>query len=62
MTNQHVVDGCVYMTDAQNNQLEILTVDRINDLAILRSPIHPTAIYLDDDPELGEVVYVLICI
>ena len=35
VTNQHVVDGCVYMTDAQNNQLEILTVDRINDLAIL---------------------------
>ena len=24
VTNQHVVDGCVYMTDAQNNQLEIL--------------------------------------
>ena len=59
VTNQHVVDGCVYMTDAQNNQLEILTVDRINDLAILRSPIiSDSYIYLDDDPELGEVVYV----
>ena len=59
VTNQHVVDGCVYMTDAQNNPLEILTVDRINDLAILRSPVTSSSyIYLDEDPDLGEVVYV----
>ena len=59
VTNQHVVDGCLYMTDAQNNPLEILTVDRINDLAILRSPVTSSSyIYLDEDPDLGEVVYV----
>ena len=59
VTNQHVVDECVYMTDAQNNKLDIVTVDRINDLAILKTPVSSTSsIYLDDDPALGEAVYV----
>lgn len=59
VTNQHVVDECVYVTDAQNNKLDLVTVDRINDLAILRTPVNSdNSIYLDDDPALGEAVYV----
>ena len=59
VTNHHVVEECVYMTDAQNNKLDIVTVDRINDLAILKTPVSSTnSIYLDDDPALGEAVYV----
>tara|TARA_B100000579_G_scaffold31622_1_gene22154 strand:+ start:242 stop:1846 length:1605 start_codon:yes stop_codon:yes gene_type:complete len=59
VTNEHVIDGCVYLTDSQNNNLEIVTVDRLNDLAVLRSSVaSKDYIYLDDDPELGELVYV----
>ena len=59
VTNQHVINNCAYLSDSQNNILEIVTVDRLNDLAVLRSPIKSKDyIYLDDDPELGELVYV----
>ena len=59
VTNQHVINNCAYLADSQNNILEIVTVDRLNDLAVLRSPIKSEDyIYLDDDPELGELVYV----
>ena len=58
MTNQHVVDECAYIADAQNNKLDLVTVDRINDLAILRTVNSDSSIYLDDDPALGEAVYV----
>ena len=59
VTNEHVINNCAYLTDSQNNTLEIVTVDRLNDLAVLRSPIaSEDYIYLDDDPELGELVYV----
>ena len=59
VTNQHVINNCAYLSDSQNNILEIVAVDRLNDLAVLRSPIKSeNYIYLDDDPELGELVYV----
>jgi S1-C subfamily serine protease len=59
VTNQHVIEGCAYLTDSFNNKLDIVTIDRLNDLAILKSVFKSEEhIYLDNDPELGEEVYV----
>ena len=59
VTNQHVIEGCAYLTDSINTKLDIVTIDRLNDLAILKTPSKSKKyIYLDSDPELGEEVYV----
>tara|TARA_B100000214_G_scaffold195963_1_gene141839 strand:+ start:183 stop:1787 length:1605 start_codon:yes stop_codon:yes gene_type:complete len=59
VTNAHVIDDCAYLTNSQNNNLNIVTVDKLNDIALLKSPVlSKDYIHLDDDPELGELVYV----
>ena len=45
VTNQHVIEGCAYVSDSQNNKLDIIAVDRLNDLAILKSQ-EPMKFYL----------------
>ena len=59
VTNQHVIEGCAYVSDSQNNKLDIIAVDRLNDLAILKSQEpNDNFIYLSEDPVLGQTVYV----
>ena len=59
VTNQHVIEGCAYVSDLQNNKLDIIAVDRLNDLAILKSQEpNENFIYLSEDPVLGQTVYV----
>ena len=59
VTNQHVIEGCAYVSDLQNNKLDIIAVDRLNDLAILKSQQpNDNFIYLSEDPVLGQTVYV----
>ena len=59
VTNQHVIEGCAYVSDSQNNKLDIIAVDRLNDLAILKTQQpNENFIYLSEDPVLGQTVYV----
>ena len=59
VTNQHVIDSCEYLTDAKDEILDVVTVDRLNDLAILRTKnLISNYIYLGNDPDLGENVFV----
>lgn len=61
VSNYHVVDGCDFITDRENNLLKILEADKENDLIIgkLDSKLTYRGLKIsDDDPSLGENVFV----
>jgi S1-C subfamily serine protease len=59
VTNQHVIESCEYLTDSNDIILDVITVDRLNDLAVLRTKdLNTNYIYLGNDPDLGENVFV----
>ena len=59
VTNNHVVDGCEYVTDHSNNKLNLVVADVVNDLALLTGPRKSSFLDISQNPpELGEKVYV----
>ncbi len=62
VTNHHVIDGCSVVkavVDGKEYDSEILAVDKVNDLAILKSNIRPTRVYSvskEDGQLLEEVI------
>ena len=63
VTNNHVIDGCdLVKTSFNGNQInsKILSVDKANDLAILKTEIKPNYIYSvsDEDVELLEDIII----
>lgn len=56
-TNYHVVKSCDLLRIG-NDKLEVIATDRINDIAILKSPsAAKNFLYLFQNPELGEQIY-----
>ena len=63
VTNHHVIDGCSVVKAVVNGkeyESKILAIDKVNDLAILKSNIRPTKVYSvsDEDGQLLEEVIV----
>lgn len=63
VTNHHVIDGCSSVKaviSGKEYESKILAVDKVNDLAILKSNIKPTKVYSvsDEDGQLLEEVIV----
>ena len=63
VTNHHVIDGCSVVKTVVNGkeyESKILAIDKVNDLAILKSNIRPTKVYSvsDEDGQLLEEVIV----
>ena len=63
VTNNHVIDGCdLVKTSFNGNQInsKVLSVDKANDLAILKTEIKPNYIYSvsDEDVELLEDIII----
>lgn len=59
VTNNHVVDGCEYVTDHSSNKLNLVVADVVNDLALLKGPKKSSFLDISrNPPELGEKVYV----
>ena len=63
VTNNHVIDGCdLVKTSFNGNQInsKVLSVDKANDLAILKTDIKPNYIYSvsDEDVELLEDIII----
>lgn len=59
VSNNHVVSNCVYQTDSNDNQLNLLVADVVNDLALLEGPIRKNSLNISPNPPiLGEKVYV----
>lgn len=59
VSNYHVVEGCEYVTDINDNKLKIMVSDEVNDVSLLDGP--KTNSYLpisEDSPKLGEKIYV----
>ena len=63
LTNHHVIESCstvkVLPVGGQEVAANIVAKDKTNDLAVLKTPISPTAVpALRKQPRLGEAVYV----
>ena len=59
VTNNHVISGCEYLSDENENKLSLLIQDEVNDLAILEGA--SSEAYLNiykESPNLGEKIYV----
>lgn len=59
VSNYHVVEGCEYVTDINDNKLKILVSDEVNDVSLLDGPRSNSYLPISEDsPKLGEKIYV----
>ena len=63
LTNQHVIDGCREVqvnTNDDRHMVSVIAVDRVNDLALLKSELTPSAIFpiSRETPALLQNIYV----
>jgi len=63
LTNQHVIDGCREVqvnTNDDRHMVSVIAVDRVNDLALLKSELTPSAIFpiSRETPTLLQNIYV----
>ena len=59
VTNNHVIEGCEYLTDSDGVRLKLLQADQANDLALLEGPSARDYLSISSSsPELGEKIYV----
>ena len=59
VSNHHVVDECKYVTDINDNKLNIIVSDEVNDISLLNGPKTVSFLPISEDaPKLGEKIYV----
>ena len=63
LTNHHVIDGCREVqvnTNSERHRVSIIAEDRVNDLALLKSELNPSAIFpiSRETPVLLQDIYV----
>ena len=59
VSNNHVIENCIYQTDSNNNELNLVVADVVNDLALLEGPVRNNSLNISPNPPLlGEKVYV----